>query len=143
MMLECYCLRALPFSLPSFLSIPLPFLHFPPLPRPWVSDLGSMKLPQRVRADSGRQTTSGAFGLEKELSVLDREICKTEADFYGCLSTHIIFPTGASAAKHPRSWHLWALYETLQGQTLTRCCDRKLGDRMSWVPDFLPSVAPR
>ena len=56
----------LPFPLPSssFPFLPLPSLPFPLEVGPLVAAKGSggaLKLPQRVRAERGRQTCSGAF----------------------------------------------------------------------------------
>ena len=60
----------LPLPSPRLPSFPLPFLPFP-LPLPFFAARGSggaLKLPQRVRAEPGRQTFSGAFRAENPAS---------------------------------------------------------------------------
>ena len=71
--------RSLPFlySLPFLSSPPFPpFLYTHPLTRPTLGDLwgSAYKLPQRVRAEPGRQPTFGAFGAEKMLLLLIKAV---------------------------------------------------------------------
>jgi len=109
-------------SLPSFSPSSA---SFPPLFRPLlpVTAGEAVTILQWVQTKPGGQTTFDAFWTEnasgesilvqltKELlhprikpKRFDGEIyCRMEARFYGYVITHVIFPVGARAAKHPRS----------------------------------------